>query len=524
MRPAAFRPWLQVTAEVAMIHESPAVRVESSYLDWYAPPVATVASDPPGAASRREVCRKVSNNRNYQRPTARKVGTLLIPTVSRPHVRARATRAITVTVMTESQESQSNHRLTNHSQSSSVPQTNRHMDMDAKLAAEIEEALGDMSVEDMLEVADKPRSSTETGQRQRRTGTVMSIHGNDVFVEFGPKSQGVCPLSMFESPPPLGARMEFIVERYDKEDGLLVLSRQGTVQKAEWELLEPGQVVEARCTGVNKGGLELEVANHKAFMPAGQVDLRHVADLSVFIGEKMPCEVIEIDRQRGRIILSRRAALEQERAQLRTQLLATLEVGQTLPAVIISIQPYGAFADLGGLDGLIHISDMAYERIKHPSEVVKEGQQVQVKVLKIDRKQDPPRISLGLKQTMEDPRTASLKAFEEGQTVSGRVTKIMPFGAFVEIAPGVEGLIHISELSHDRVHDVRKVVRQEEIVTAKVLSIDPSSRRISLSLKALKSKEDHEAELQRKEDARMKKLRAQLSKKFGPLNLKGGIG
>src|SRR5690606_17440830 len=154
-----------------MIHESPAVRVESSYLDWYAPPVATVASDPPGAASRREVCRKVSNNRNYQRPTARKVGTLLIPTVSRPHVRARATRAITVTVMTESQESQSNHRLTNHSQSSSVPQTNRHMDMDAKLAAEIEEALGDMSVEDMLEVADKPRSSTETGQRQRRTGT-----------------------------------------------------------------------------------------------------------------------------------------------------------------------------------------------------------------------------------------------------------------------------------------------------------------------------------------------------------------
>ena len=398
--------------------------------------------------------------------------------------------------------------------------------MDAKLAAEIEQALGDMSLEDMLDIADQPKQSKTGGgtQRQHKTGTIMSVHGTDVFVEFGPKSQGVCPLSLFQEVPALGARMEFIVERFDKEDGLLILSRQGTVQKAEWESLEVGQVVEARCTGVNKGGLEMEVCNHKAFMPAGQVDLRHIAELNVFVGEKMPCEVMEIDRNRGRIILSRRHALEADRRVLRDQLLATIEVGQMLPAMIMSIQAYGAFADLGGLDGLIHISDMSYERIKHPSEVVKEGQQVQVKVLKIDRKQDPPRIGLGLKQTMEDPAKATLASIKVGETASGRVTKIMPFGAFVELGPGVEGLIHISEMAHERVHDVRKIVKQDEIVTVKVLNVDPGSKRISLSLKAMKSKEDHDAEIERKDDAKMRKLRAQLSKKFGPLNLKGGIG
>jgi small subunit ribosomal protein S1 len=409
-----------------------------------------------------------------------------------------------------------------------VRRTDPRVDMDAKLAAEIEEALGDMSLEDMLDLAEQPKPHGPAGarpERQRKTGTIMSVHGNDVFVEFGPKSQGVCPLSMFAETPALGARMEFMVDRYDKEDGLLILSRQGTVQKAEWESLGVGQVVEARCTGVNKGGLEMEVANHKAFMPAGQVDLRHIAELSVFIGEKMPCEVIEIDRNRGRIILSRRSTLETERAHKRQQLLATLEPGQTLPAVITSIQPYGAFADIGGLDGLIHVSDLSYDRVKHPSDVVKEGQQVTVKVLKVDTKQTPPRIGLGLKQTMEDPAVAKFASIAEGETVSGRVTKIMPFGAFVELGPGVEGLIHISELSWERVHDVRKVVKPDEIVTVKVLSVDRSTKRIALSIKQLKSKDEYDQEVaERREDSKMRKLRAQLSKKFGPLNLKGGIG
>jgi ribosomal protein S1 len=234
----------------------------------------------------------------------------------------------------------------------------------------------------------------------------------------------------------------------------------------------------------------------------------------------MVCEVLELDRRNGRIILSRKAHQQRERVALRDKLLETLAIGQTIAATVTSLQPYGAFADLGGVDGLIHISDLSYERIKHPSEVVQEGQQVEVRVLKIDRKHDPPRIGLGLKQLMENPVAKRFAEIREGDTVTGKVTKLMPFGAFVELAPGVEGLIHISELSHDRVHNVSQVVKQNEIVSVKVLSVDPAHKRIALSLKALQEK--REAELERKDDNRMRKLRAQLNRKFG--QLKGGIG
>ncbi len=412
-------------------------------------------------------------------------------------------------------------------------------DLDERLSEEIEMALGDMSIDDLLDVEErKPqrgRSSSSPGgrggaatspQRDRRTGTIMQVHGNDVFVEFSARSQGVCPLALFPEPPALGQQMEFIVERYDKEDGLLILSREGTVRKAEWESLEAGQIVEARCVGVNKGGLDMEVANHRAFMPAGQVDIRFHQDLSVFVGQKLACEVKEVDRTRGggRIVLSRRAALEVERSHLRMKLLSTLEVGQTMPAVITSIQAYGAFADLGGTDGLIHVSDLAWERIKHPSEVGKEGQQVMVKVLKIDTSggQDPPKIGLGMKQTLENPTIAARAALKEGDTVQGRVTKIMPFGAFVELSPGVEGLVHISELSNDRIHDVRQAVKPDEIVPVKILSIDPAGKKISLSIKQTRERQEQVA--QRKEDKKMDNLRGQLNKKWGAIPLKGGLG
>ncbi|UCD75425.1 MAG: S1 RNA-binding domain-containing protein [Phycisphaerales bacterium] len=392
--------------------------------------------------------------------------------------------------------------------------------MDAKLEAEIEAALGDMSLEDMLDLAERPPLAG--AERERKIGTIVSIHRDDVFVEFGPKSQGVCPLSLFEQPPQPNERLEFIVERYDSNEGLLILSREGAVAKADWESLELGQVVEARCTGTNKGGLEMEIANHPAFMPAGQVDIRHVPDLAVFVGEKMPCEVIEIDRQRARIILSRRSHLEAERARTREQLLEKLEEGQTVSALITSIQNYGAFADLGGIDGLIHISDLAHQRIRHPSEVVKEGDQVKVKVLKVDREADPPRISLGLKQTLEDPYATEVAKLEVGALVSGRVTKLMPFGAFVELSPGVEGLIHISELSPERVQKVSSVVKPDEVVTVQVMSIDKEQKRIALSLKRAQAETEGET-FTRREDPHMKKLKAQLAKKFGG-DLKGGIG
>jgi small subunit ribosomal protein S1 len=390
-------------------------------------------------------------------------------------------------------------------------------DLDDKLQAEIEAALGDMNLEDMLDIADQPAQPTAKPADKMKTGTVIKIYRDDVFVEFGPKSQGVCPRSEFDEPPTVGERHDFVVDRYDAKEGLLLLSKQGAIRKAAWESLQVGQAVEARCTGHNKGGLELEIAQHRAFMPAGQIDLRHIDDLSVFVGEKMPCEIIELDRARGRIILSRRRALEAERAQLRDTLLAELKEGDQRPAVIRTVQPYGAFADLGGVDGLIHISDISHERLKHPSERVKEGDEVQVQVLKIDREQDPPKISLGMKQCMADPYHAQAAHLSEGDTVSGRVTKIMPYGAFVEIAPGVEGLVHISQLSAERVNNVGSIVKVNEVISVKVLDIDPGSRRISLSLRA--AQEAEQAEVLRPEDPALKKLRA----KFGG-ELKGGIG
>ena len=342
--------------------------------------------------------------------------------------------------------------------------------LDAQLEAEIAEALGDMSVDEMLDLSESRPAAAGRGtiHREFRTGTVVRVRGGDVLVEFGPKSSGVCPLAQFPEPPPVGTRLEFVVERFDPGEGLFMLSREGAVQKASWDALQVGQVVEAVCTGMNKGGLEFEIAHHKAFMPASQVDVRHVKDISVFLGQRLACEITQIDRSKGRVILSRRNVLEQERARQAEQVLNELEVGQERDAVINSVQAYGAFADLGGIDGLIHVSDICHERIKHPSDRLKPGETVRVRILKIDREQSPPRIGLGIKQTMADPAVMALNELETGSTVSGKVTRITAFGAFVEIAAGVEGLVHISEISHERIPTVEKALKLHEIVTAKI--------------------------------------------------------
>lgn len=391
-----------------------------------------------------------------------------------------------------------------------------------------------MSVEDLLSDRQKPKAQGGQGGRtgrQVRTGRVLRIHAGDVFVEFGPRSQGVCPLTQFKEPPAVGSEMDFVVERLDAFEGLLVLALPGAVTKADWGNLEVGQVVEARCTGMNKGGLEMEVAHHKGFMPAGMVDLRHVPDISVFIGEKFPCEIMELNKDKNRLILSRKAVLVAERAGKREELLAQLEVGQIRPATIISLQPYGAFADLGGVDGLIHISDIAHDRIKHPSDVLKEGEIVQVKIKKIDRDQQPVKISLSRKETMNDPLAQAVTTVSTGDTVTGKITRITEFGAFVELAPGVEGLVHISEVSHDRIPSVDKVLKRDEVVTCKVLQVDPGRKRISLSIKALQSAperpgrpgSDSEKNAPREEDPGMRKLKARMGGKPNP-QLKGGLG
>lgn len=322
--------------------------------------------------------------------------------------------------------------------------------------------------------------------REHRHGKVVSVGPTDIFVEFGPKELGVCPRLGWpeDQLPKVAEDIEVVVERFESSEQLFICSRPGAVQKAEWEMLEPGQLVEARVVGVNKGGLELEVANHRAFMPASQIDTRRIEDLSVFVGEKMTCEVQKVERTgKGNIVLSRRNLLKEERAKQGEKLREELAEGQTREGVVRKLMPFGAFIDLGGVDGLLHISDMSYDRVGDPSKMLKEGQTLNVKVLKIDW--DTNKISLGLKQLQGDPFSTATEAIAKGAEVTGRVTKIAEFGAFIEVAPGVEGLCHISELSWQRVATVGDVLKPDQVLRVKVLDVDSGKRRISLSVKQL---------------------------------------
>ncbi len=421
-------------------------------------------------------------------------------------------------------------------------------DINAALNAEIESALGGMSIDEILMATNTPRPMARvaganpirrtSGGRQIRTGSVMEIRGKDVSVEFGPKSHGVCPLSHFETPPSPGDRMEFVVERLDPFEGVLILAREGMVTKAQWGDLKVGQVVEARCVGMNVGGLDMEVAHHHAFMPAAQVDLRHIEDISVFLGQKLQCEIIELRRNRERMLLSRRRVLEKERKEKRDALLKEIEVGSHRTATIVALQPFGAFADIGGVDGLIPMGELAHGMIKNAADAVAIGDVVEVKVIRVDLSAVPPRITLSRRQMMADPIVEVMRGLEVGSTVKGVVQRLMDFGAFVEISPGLEGLVHISEISHERIFTTDKALKIGQEVEAKILSFDQERRRISLSIKALQdapvrqeprgqgggrggdraSAEDRQP---READPSMRKLLAKFG--AGAKDLKGGL-
>jgi small subunit ribosomal protein S1 len=335
--------------------------------------------------------------------------------------------------------------------------------------------------------------------REHRTGKVVSVGPSDIFIEFGPKELGVLPRIQYkegDTLPTPGGEIEVVVDKFSSEESLFICSRPGAVQKAAWELLQIGQVIEARVTGVNKGGLELEVAGHRAFMPASQVSLDRIADLSVFIGEKFPCQVTQLDRRGlGNIVLSRRDLLGEERKQQAEKLKATLSEGQTLDGTVRKIMPFGAFIDLGGLDGLCHISDMTYDRVvpseKNVGRYVKEGEKVRVQILKMDLENN--RISLGMKQLAADPFMTATNDITEGADVTGKIVRMTEFGAFVELSPGVDGLLHISEISRKRINKPEDVLKQDQVVTCRVLKIDPQTRRVSLSMKALEAELPREA-------------------------------
>lgn len=365
--------------------------------------------------------------------------------------------------------------------------------LDAETLAEIESAMGDLEDAGAANSGKPIRGPREVkGGREHRSGTIVSVGANDVFVEFGPKELGVVEATQWkegDTKPAVGEQLEVVVQRYSPTESLFVCALPGSVQKADWEMLQVGQNVEARVTGTNKGGLELEIANHRAFMPASQVDVNRIPDLSVFVGEKLTCQVQKIDRRGGgNIVLSRREIIQVERAKAAESLKEALKEGDTIEGTVRKIMDFGAFVDLGGVDGLIHINDLTHDRVGHGANAVakfvSEGQKVSVQILKLDWEAN--RIGLGMKQLQADPFSAVKDEVVEGAVLSGKVTNIADFGAFIEVAPGVEGLVHISELDYRRVGSVDEVVKQDEIVQVKVLKIDPDTRKISLSIKQTK--------------------------------------
>jgi predicted RNA-binding protein with RPS1 domain len=334
--------------------------------------------------------------------------------------------------------------------------------------------------------------------REHRTGMVVSVGPTDIFIEFGPKELGVLERTQFkddELPTP-GQQLEVVITRYEAQESLYICIRPGAVEKADWEMLEAGQLVDGIVTGVNKGGLEMEVAHRRAFMPASQISFERIEDLTPFIGQKLQCKVSRVDRSgKGNIVLSRRDLLNEERKANAGKIREKLKEGDTVEGTVRKIMPFGAFVDLGGIDGLVHVSDLTHDRVgmgeRAVAKYVSEGQTVRVQILKLDWENE--RISLGIKQLMSDPFQDAGSALTEGEIVTGRVTKVLEFGAFVEIAPGVEGLVHISELDWRRVNTVDEVVKQGEVITVKVLRVDPNDRKVSLSLKQAKERPEQPA-------------------------------
>jgi small subunit ribosomal protein S1 len=324
------------------------------------------------------------------------------------------------------------------------------------------------------------------------TGKVVRIDADEVLVDIGYKSEGVIPaheLSIRKSVDPadeveLGEEVDALVLTKEDQDGRLILSKKRARFEKAWRRIEAaaesGEPVEGQVIEVVKGGLIIDLGV-RGFLPASLVDIRRVPHLDDYLGQKIECKVIELNRSRNNVVLSRRAVLEEERKEVRQQILDRLQPGLVVEGQISNIVDFGAFVDLDGIDGLIHISELSWSHVNHPSEILSIGDTVKVKVLDIDR--DRQRISLGLKQTQEDPWQRVVDTYNVGDELEGKVTKVVTFGAFVEILDGVEGLVHISELAPHHIENPREIVEQGDKVKVRILEIDSERRRLSLSIK-----------------------------------------
>ena len=367
-----------------------------------------------------------------------------------------------------------------------IPKYRRDGKMSDDLEAEFSAVFGndDAAVDAILQ-----KSGELTGNVILETDTkvkakVISLRGESVFFDVGAREQGIVLLKMFpaDAEPKQGDEIEVTIVRYLKDEGLYEVSVPlAAADVRDWSQLQEGMIVEALITKTNTGGLECEVNRLRGFIPLSQVELYRVENFEQYVGKKLTCVVEEVNAERRNLVLSRKAMLLREREEKRQQLLSELEVGQEREGLVRKLIDAGAFVDLGGVDGFVPIGAMSWGRIRHPSDILTEGTRIKVRITKIA--EEGNRISLTYRDDASNPWSNITERFQEKTLARGKVTKSMDFGAFVELMPGVEGLVHISELSNKRVNNVSEVVKEGDWVDVYILDIDAESRRMSLSLK-----------------------------------------
>lgn len=351
------------------------------------------------------------------------------------------------------------------------------------LEQEIADALGENTV---LEIAGREllgptkHREVEVQPGKFHEALVTAVGQQDVFLEFGPRTQGVVPAAQFTELPEPGTRVKVFVEAFDDKESLFLCSVRRTAQAAEWDGLETGSIFSAEVKAANAGGLELQAGVLTAFMPVSHIELERVEELEPYIGRKFEVEVLEVDREKRRLVVSRRAILNRERDQRRADASSALAAEQVVRGTVTRIEAFGAFVDIGGVEGLLHVSQIAHKRVEDPNDHLAVGDAFEVKILKIE--EEGKRISLSKKALIEDPWDAFVRDHPRGQIVPGKVTRIASYGAFVEVADGIEGLAHVSQLSPVPINTPKDVVRVGAEIAVRIHEVDFERRRIGLSL------------------------------------------
>ena len=357
--------------------------------------------------------------------------------------------------------------------------------LDEDLEEDFEAALAGVAIDDLISAATTARTDAPIEPGARITGTVLSIGTDTAFIDLGEQRQGAMKLAGLEDIPAVGTVLQLSVGTRNEEDGLYdVAFANRAVSVEDWSQLQPGMIIEARVIAANKGGLECDVAGLRGFMPASLVSTWRMENLEELVGQTLESLVTDIVPAARRLVLSRRAVLERQATEARTKLLETLEVGAALDGIVRSVRDFGAFVDIGeGVEGLVHVSQLSWDRVANPADVLQPGQRVRVIVKKIDT--ETGKIALSARDLVESPWKRAGEKYHVGATVRGVVSRLAQFGAFVKLEPGIEGLVHVSELASRHVRSVGDVLKEGETVECRVLAVDPDEQRMSLSIKAL---------------------------------------